>query len=217
MQTILALEFDAVHFQTSQSCLEWLRNSDYDYLLTTRGFRLRLRKKCIYLKGESRKVFTFYNNLWKYHNQLLERPEPHVVIVKKMGTQTFQATDLPEDLPSTVEREEKKAEKKAIREEKEAERREKRKQKRKREKAEKGEKSDNKRGKKQKQSADEEWLNTFTDGPTKKKSRKQLERDRADVEDNVVLESTPQPDEFGDIPDPPVLIRESPSCYLTDE
>lgn len=221
MQTVLALEFDALRFPTSQSCLDWLKQSDYDYLLQTRGFRLRLRKKCIYLKGESRKVFTFYKNLWKYANQLLERPEPHVVVVKKTGTQAFQSVDLPEDLPSTVEREEKKAEKRALREEKEAERREKRKQKRKRAKTEKDGKATKKKAK---TAAEADWVNNpeaplfaaETAPKPKKKTKAQLQRDRAEVEKGLEMSDTQEMDMLGDFPDPPKLVRESPVCYSRD-
>ena len=128
---ILAVEFDAAHFCDIKNCHAWLKNSDYDYLLDTNSFRLRQRKKCIYLSGESRKVLAFYNNLWKYPHHSIERPMPHVAIVKKTGTEAFTPVDLPEQLPETVERNEQKAEKLAARQEKERERREKRKAERK--------------------------------------------------------------------------------------
>lgn len=129
MQAVLALEFDANHFLDDKSCLEWIAKSEYDYVLNLKGFRLKLRKKCIYLCGEPRKVFAFYTNQWRYPNLYLARPNPHVAVLKKTGTELYLPVDLPEPLPETVEKVEKRAEREVTRKEKE---REKRKERRKR-------------------------------------------------------------------------------------
>ena len=130
MQAVLALEFDAHHFEDQKSCLQWIEKSEYDYVLNLKGFRLKLRKKCTYLSGEPRKVFAFYSNLWRYPNLYLARPDPYVAILKKTGTEVYGSTDLPAPLPETVEKEVKRAEKQATRQEKEEKRREKRKEER---------------------------------------------------------------------------------------
>ena len=130
MQAVLALEFDANHFLDDKSCLEWIAKSEYDYVLGLKGFRLKLRKKCIYLCGEPRKVFAFYTNQWRYPNLYLARPNPHVAVLKKTGTELYGPVDLPEPLPETVEKVEKRAEREVTRKEKEEKRREKRKEER---------------------------------------------------------------------------------------
>ncbi len=131
MEHILALEFDANHFTDSKSCIDWIKKSDIEYMARIQGFRLRLRKKCIFLTDETRKVWSWYNNLWKYPYLIMERPDTHVVIVKKTGTQSFVPVDIPEPLPDTVEQLQKRAEKKALSEEKAKQRKEKQKLKRK--------------------------------------------------------------------------------------
>lgn len=147
MAHILSLEFDAHHFKDRKSCIDWLQQSDFDYMARLHGFRLRLRKKCIFLTGESRKVWSWYNNLWKYPYTILERPDVHVVVVKKTGTQVFGPVDIPEQLPTTVEQLERRAEKKAISEEKARVRREKQKLKRKAERQQQKSRSKGKKAK----------------------------------------------------------------------
>lgn len=131
MQPVLALEFDAAHFNDTKACLDWLAQSDYEYLLNMKNFRLRPRNKCIWLSGEARKVFAFSNNVWKYPNLFLSRPDPYVAILKRAGTETFQPVDIPVPLPKTIEREQKNAERKIARQEAEQLRNEKRKAERK--------------------------------------------------------------------------------------
>jgi hypothetical protein len=111
MQPILAIEFDADHFTTKEACYRWLGKSDYEYLLEMRGFKLQHRKKCTYLSDEVRGVYAYSNNLWKYPNQCMVRPDPYVVILKKHGTEVFNAVDLPPVLPRTLARIEEKKEK----------------------------------------------------------------------------------------------------------
>lgn len=160
MAHILSLEFDAHHFQDRKSCIDWLQQSDFDYMARLQGFRLRLRKKCIFLTGESRKVWSWYNNLWKYPYTILERPDVHVAVVKKTGTQVFGPVDIPEQLPTTVEQVEKRAEKKAISEEKARVRREKQKLKRK---AERKQQAGGSKGKKSKRKLPTEPITATND------------------------------------------------------
>jgi hypothetical protein len=128
MQPILAIEFDADHFVTKEACYRWLAKSDYEYLLEMRGFKLQHHKKGTYLSDEVRGVYAYSNNLWKYPNQCLVRPDPYVVIIKRHGTEVFSEVDLPAVLPKTLARIEEKKEKRAARLERDRRRRQEKKE-----------------------------------------------------------------------------------------
>ncbi len=147
-------------FKERKDCIEWIKNSDIDFMARLQGFRLRLRKKCLFLTGETRKVWSWYNNLWKYHYLIMERPNPHVAILKKTGTEAFGPTDIPEQLPDTIKQLEKRAEKKALSEEKARQRKEKQKLKRK---AERQNRADGKKSKVKKRKVEREPISAASD------------------------------------------------------
>lgn len=128
--SVLALEFDAHHFQDAKSCFAWLQDSGLDYITGYQGFRLRLRKNSLFLTGETRKVWCWYHNLWRYPDHTVLRPNVHLAVVKSVGDYVFKSNDIPEQLPETIQRMEKQAKKQAIRQENEQKRREKQKLKR---------------------------------------------------------------------------------------
>lgn len=99
---IVAIEFDYEQFKTIEKCTEWLTSNSRDWYLKIQGFRLRLRKDPRYLTYESRKVFSYYSDQWKYPNLKLSRPDPYVVVLEKSGTEIYQIGDLPPLLPQTI-------------------------------------------------------------------------------------------------------------------
>ena len=126
---VVALEFDKIRYPDIKSCEEWLKGTrELETILQIRGFRLRINKKCHYLTHEPRAVYSYYSGTWKYPQLMIERPNPHVVVVKASAdTQPFVDADLPELLPETIAKQATRREKEVRRREKELKRREARK------------------------------------------------------------------------------------------
>lgn len=120
-----AIEFDQEYFPTQESCIDWLKGSDYGFVPTIKGFKLRSSSKSVFLTHDTnRKVWSYYQELWKHSTLLVTRPTPFLVMVGRPGTvkqtaitDTFTPTDLPPLSTKTKAKEEAKrialAEKKA--------------------------------------------------------------------------------------------------------
>lgn len=143
--SLRSIEFDRKSFKSTDDCLAWISGSPYEYLLTQKGFQLRPRKACQFLSWEKRPVFHFSGKLW--HDSKLEilRPRRDICIVVSVSeSRLYYEGDIPELLPETQDKMEKKKRKLEETKQKQALEKENRKRKREEEKAKKsqGEKVD---------------------------------------------------------------------------
>lgn len=100
---ICAVEFDRTKFDTTCACEDFIRgNNDLSYLLDRKTFRLKSTVSRV-ISDESRQVWSWYD-LWSCKVIKVERPHPYVVILRNVGSSSWDRTEIPMPLEITQEK-----------------------------------------------------------------------------------------------------------------
>lgn len=176
--SIIGVEFDRTRFDTSLACENYMRqSSDHDLraLLNLKNFHVK-SSTCIFLSGERRKAFTWYD-LWANKKFSLHRPDAYVIYIREVPEAgKWDAAEIPVPLPATQEKKQKLELARQKREFKRQETANRLKEKRRREKKDKFEKNMEMTalGKKAKRKKVKDWDDSHEPATAVKKSRKSL-------------------------------------------
>jgi len=137
------IEFDRETFATSDACIEWLKTSQYPYIVNQKGFQLRHRKVPSFLTWERRSVWYFVSkDTWSEKKLSILRPERGVcVVLGGAPNDLYFESDIPELLKETTQKLAESAARKEEARAKAAEKKEEKKRKREEEKLKSGSKS----------------------------------------------------------------------------
>lgn len=99
---IVAIEFDTKKYEDILDCISWLRsNPEYQFVTENKNFKLKTTAKSIFMSTEPRKVHGWHQNIPNWRDFTLERPEPHIMILRKVGNSFWQTQDMPPLTPET--------------------------------------------------------------------------------------------------------------------